>query len=202
VVEIGLQAYKHKDLYEEILAMQKSNIEHATAVSTMVVIFALINGYVDETELAELSLGALLHDVGQGLLPPQIFDKPMIRLSPADNKMYQQHPIEGAQLLEQFGDNLSDLVKRIVLQHHERYDGLGFPKRLRNLEIDERVQLITLADRLSDLIDGRYDGKKWNPSDAFEFIKQRSDNRSEQLVSDEIFIAIYQSFKQSQGVAA
>ncbi|MBA3422158.1 MAG: HD domain-containing protein [Thermoleophilaceae bacterium] len=74
--------------------------------------------------LAELEGAALLHDVGKLLVPPQTLNRPG-PLGPRDWELIERHPDFGARLL----GGLMDLegVARIVLEHHERPDGRGYP---------------------------------------------------------------------------
>jgi len=193
LVEIGLQSFKNRTIYDDLVALSGPDIEHSTAVATIATIFALISGFSDEAELADISMSGLLHDVGLSLIPPAIALKPIERLTEAEFKVVHEHPLEGAQIIEEFGVELSDLVKLAVLQHHERFDGMGYPKKLRGVQIDERVQIIHLADLMADLMRGLITGQQMNPTDAFEKIKRDQDERHEQHASSEIFVPIYQT---------
>jgi HD-GYP domain-containing protein (c-di-GMP phosphodiesterase class II) len=192
IVQIGIDAYKNKTIYEDLVALSGPEIEHSTAVATISTIFAMICGYFDESELADLSMSGLLHDIGLALVPPDIANKPMHTWSDRDFKIVREHPLEGAQILEEFGAELSPLVKQVIFQHHERFDGSGYPKKLRGIQIDERIQIVHLADLVADYMRGNVTGKEMNPEQAFKLIKASQLDRSEQYISYELFEPIQQ----------
>ncbi len=193
IVEIGLQSFKNRSIYDDLVALSEPDIEHSTTVSTIATIFALISGFSNETELADISMSGLIHDVGLSLIPPELALKPLSQLSEIEFKLVKEHPLEGAQILEEFGMELSPLVKMAVFQHHERFDGMGYPKKLRGVQIDERVQIIHLADLMADLMRGQITGQQMNPREAFLHIKTNQEERHEQQISFEIFVPIQQA---------
>ena len=198
IVEIGIQTHKMKTLYEDLLMFQQSKIDHTACVSTLTVVFGLIVGYTDEKVLAELAFSGLLHDVGHSLLPPAIVAKPISSLTPEEFKLYREHTIEGAQLLEEFGSELPALTREIVMKHHERFDGNGFPKSLRGFEIDELVQVALLADIVGDLIRGQLTGKELDPAEAFEQLDAEMKRKGQQYVNSHLFESIAQAVRKSK----
>lgn len=198
IVEIGIQTHKMKTIYEDLLMFQQSKVEHSACVATLTVVFGLIMGYNDERELAELSFSGLLHDVGHSLLPPSIVTKAISALSPEEFKLYREHTIEGAQLLEEFGSELPAITRKIVMQHHERFDGTGFPKGLRGFEIDELVQVVLLADIVADLIRGQLTGKELDPAEAFDLLSEEMKQRGQQYVNSHLFESILQAVRKSK----
>lgn len=96
---------------------------------------------------------ALLHDIGKAFIPLDILDKPS-QLTPAETKVMQTHPAEGHRLLMAQG-GVSREVLDVVLHHHEFLDGSGYPDGLKGAEIADVVQLITISDIFSALIEPR-----------------------------------------------
>lgn len=112
---------------------------------------ALISGLIglnmnlDEIELKDLILGALLHDIGNIMLPRGIFEKE----GPCDTDEYetiQKHPEIGYNLLN--NSIVSEEVKKIILQHHERIDGTGYPNHIGGQEISLLAQIVGIADSI------------------------------------------------------
>jgi HAMP domain-containing protein len=96
-----------------------------------------------ERELTILSRGGLLHDVGKIGVPARILDMDGA-LSPVDRAIIEQHPVIGGRILEPiraFGPTLP-----IVTQHHERWDGEGYPAGLKGEEIDPLARILAVAD--------------------------------------------------------
>ena len=90
-----------------------------------------------------LGMGLLLHDVGKLALPTSITGK-RDELTAEEWELMRSHPRLGLELLR--GDDFSPLVKAVVLRHHERWDGTGYPDGKRGLEIHEMARIAAVAD--------------------------------------------------------
>jgi putative nucleotidyltransferase with HDIG domain len=88
-------------------------------------------------------VAALVHDVGKLALPAEVLSKPA-RLTPMEMEIVRTHSRQGAQILGK--SNFSWPLADIVLQHHERYDGTGYPDGLRGEEIMLEARVIAVAD--------------------------------------------------------
>jgi len=106
----------------------------------------------------ELGIGFFLHDLGKVKIDPGIINKPG-RLTEEEMKVMRNHPAYGFNILND-ARQLTEECKTIVLQHHERYDGTGYPKRLRGDEIHPYGKICALADVFDALTSDRpYRGK-------------------------------------------
>jgi HD-GYP domain-containing protein (c-di-GMP phosphodiesterase class II) len=105
------------------------------------------------SHLKLLGLAALVHDIGQLRLPLNLLRK-VQPYSPQDHRLIQAHCDMGEAMLNQFPD-FPEESKRMVLQHHERLDGSGYPKGLRGEEISELTQILSIADTYDAQISGR-----------------------------------------------
>ena len=96
-----------------------------------------------DDRLFVLGMGLLLHDVGKLAIPGTILQKngPLTR---AERELIELHPGAGFDLLSDNG--WSPLVKAVVLRHHERWDGSGYPDGLRGHEIHEMARIAAVAD--------------------------------------------------------
>ena len=97
---------------------------------------------MDEREVALVDLGATLHDIGKIGIPDRILllEGP---LTPADLAVMRTHPVIGDRLLEPLG---LSAVREVVRHHHERWDGAGYPDRLRGEEIPLAARVVAVAD--------------------------------------------------------
>jgi response regulator RpfG family c-di-GMP phosphodiesterase/serine/threonine protein kinase len=108
-------------------------------------------GLVDERFLAQLERCVPLHDIGKIGLPDEILLKPA-SLTPQERAQVQEHPLIGDRMLEalaqQYGNSLDFLgmARVIVRHHHERYDGNGYPDKLRGDAIPPAARLVAVAD--------------------------------------------------------
>jgi HD-GYP domain-containing protein (c-di-GMP phosphodiesterase class II) len=137
------------DLFVESLAAALDLREHETGLhSKRVALHTLILArqfYADADELREIYWGALLHDIGKIGVPDAILLKHG-GLSQDEWKIMQQHPEHGYRILEKIP--FLGLAARIVLSHEERYDGSGYPSRLKGEEIPLPTRLFAVIDTL------------------------------------------------------
>jgi HD-GYP domain-containing protein (c-di-GMP phosphodiesterase class II) len=115
---------------------------HASRVGAHAEPVARRLGWPDE-KLAELRLGAALHDVGKVNVRPEVLAKPG-RLDDAELAEVRAHPVEGAWLIA--GISSFAVALPYVLFHHERWDGLGYPTRRAGLDIPLEGRLLAVAD--------------------------------------------------------
>jgi putative nucleotidyltransferase with HDIG domain len=95
-------------------------------------------------QLRDLEFGALLHDVGKVAIPKEIINKPG-KLEPEEWAIMVTHTIEGQKMLDRVGGFMRK-VGLIVRSHHERWDGRGYPDKLRGEEIPLLARIVTCCD--------------------------------------------------------
>ncbi|MCL1114158.1 HD domain-containing protein [Shewanella basaltis] len=102
--------------------------------------------------LEGLKLGALIHDIGKLALPSQILSKPS-RLTEAEFAMVKEHPEQGALIIDEV--EFPWPIKQMILQHHERLDGSGYPKGLKGKDIILEAKIIAVADIADSILSHR-----------------------------------------------
>jgi diguanylate cyclase (GGDEF)-like protein len=105
-----------------------------------------------EPEVDRIKIAALLHDVGKVAVPSEILEKPSA-LTSAEWRTVVQHPRIGQVILEQAAA-LKDSVP-IILHHHERYAGHGYPYGLRGTEIPLGARIVAIADAYDAMVSDR-----------------------------------------------
>lgn len=103
--------------------------------------------------LTPLGMGALLHDVGELHIPPELFAK-TDPFTAEDRTIIETHPLAGVAILNDVAD-LPETVRRIVAEHHERLDGSGYPMHLRNPDIAVPSQVVGLIERYDAMVSPR-----------------------------------------------
>lgn len=98
---------------------------------------------LEDSQLRDLELAALLHDISTTKIPPAILWKP-IQLTPAETEEMKQHPAKSAQVVAKFGE--LHQVREYILHHHERFDGSGYPDGLAGADIPIGARIIAVAD--------------------------------------------------------
>jgi diguanylate cyclase (GGDEF)-like protein len=114
-----------------------------SALIASIVVAMAQNLGLPEGEVDRIRTAALLHDVGKVAVPQEILDKPAA-LSSAEWRSVVQHPRIGQVILEQAAA-LKDAVP-IILHHHERYSGHGYPFGLRGNDIPLGARIVAIAD--------------------------------------------------------
>jgi PAS domain S-box-containing protein len=98
---------------------------------------------MNESDLRLLKMGAAIHDVGKVGVPSPILSKPSA-LSDIEFSLVREHSRYGALILE--GSELPEMVRMIILQHHERWDGSGYPDGLVGEDISLGARIVAIAD--------------------------------------------------------
>jgi HD-GYP domain-containing protein (c-di-GMP phosphodiesterase class II) len=94
-----------------------------------------------------LMMGALLHDIGKAQLPPNIFGIETKDMTLTQRKLYERHPMLGSDLLSNNPDVPLPTIQ-IVAQHHEAYNGTGFPRKLVGIKINPMARIVFISDLL------------------------------------------------------
>jgi HD-GYP domain-containing protein (c-di-GMP phosphodiesterase class II) len=116
---------------------------HSVSVCILSIMTGISLGY-DELRLRDLGVGALLHDIGKIMLDPDLLNK-SDRLTTKELEETRKHSQLGFDILRKNPD-ISLLAAHCAFQHHERYDGSGYPRGLSGGEIHEFAQIVALAD--------------------------------------------------------
>jgi PAS domain S-box-containing protein/putative nucleotidyltransferase with HDIG domain len=106
----------------------------------------------DEAGTELLSIAARLHDIGKMVVPAEILAKPG-PLSVAEMEIIRQHPAAGAEIVRSIG--FDPEVAEMILQHHERLDGSGYPAGLHGAEILAGTRILSVADVVEAMISHR-----------------------------------------------
>jgi putative nucleotidyltransferase with HDIG domain len=122
--------------------------------------------------LRTLAIGGLLHDIGKLSVPDGILKKPAA-LDPHEYEVVKRHPEWGVRLLEELG-GFPAPVLRLVRDHHERADGLGYPRSLRGDEINLDTRILTVCDVYDALISPRVYRPAWTHEDAVGLLHDRA----------------------------
>ncbi|WBG91102.1 HD-GYP domain-containing protein [Pantoea piersonii] len=135
---------------------------HSMAVCGLMINLAQQLG-LDNRQVLRVGMGGLLHDVGKAAVPLEILNKPG-KLTEEEFEVMRQHPVTGAQMLMEANAE-ADLLD-IALHHHEKYDGSGYPHRLKGEEISFYSRMAAVCDVYDALTSTRVYRKGWSPAEA------------------------------------
>src|SRR6185437_13853788 len=120
-------------------AKDTSTEEHTRRVAMLAVEIGEQLG-LSKSRLRSLAIGGLLHDIGKLSVPEEILQKPA-SLDDTEYEIVKLHPERGRELLSELG-GFDDTVGRLVLDHHERLDGSGYPRGLDARELDLATRIL------------------------------------------------------------
>ncbi|HLE12922.1 MAG: hypothetical protein A2504_13175 [Bdellovibrionales bacterium RIFOXYD12_FULL_39_22] len=139
---------KQDDLYKLLRNFHEadpSSFTHAFSVTLFASSIIKQFEWQSRATIENTALACMFHDIGKSKLPPELLNKRPADFSDQERALYQQHPQLGAELVE--GHILiNHAVKQIILQHHEYYNGTGFPGALKNSRILTLANIVALAN--------------------------------------------------------
>ena len=145
---------------------------HIKRVSEYARLLAILAGY--DKEKAEIfQLASAMHDVGKIGIPDAILNKPGT-LSDKEIAVMRRHPDIGYEILSHSKRPLLKAAAIVAQQHHEHYDGTGYPRGLKGKEIHILGRIAALADVFDALDTPRPYKKRWEWSETLAFIQQES----------------------------
>lgn len=135
---------------------------------------------IDEAYIQRLIKSVPMHDIGKIVVPDEILVKKG-QLSVNDINQIQKHVTEGAKIVNEVlsyekDKKLVKMTENVVLFHHEKWDGTGYPKGLKNRSIPLSARIMAIADVFDALVTSRiYKEETLNIEDAFSLIKNNSE---------------------------
>jgi putative nucleotidyltransferase with HDIG domain len=160
-------------LHQESMLMQfclqkmrrfdRSLASHGIDVCVLSLIVANEQG-LQESDRELLGMGAMLHDIGYTRLPRNLYRKSGILL-PQEKALMQQHPQLGLTVMAESAD-VPELVRHIIAEHHEHFNGSGYPNKLTGASLSPLVQIVGLVDTYDGMVTSRNGKPALLPHDA------------------------------------
>jgi putative nucleotidyltransferase with HDIG domain len=158
--------------------------EHGRSVARLCTLVGMELGF-DERRLERLSLAGLLHDIGKVRIPSRVLHRPG-PLTAEEWEVMRRHPDLGARMLS--GAGLDD-VRSWILAHHERPDGMGYPRGLWGDEIPIEASILATVDAYDAMTSERAYRPALGHDDALEELRQGAGTQfSAEIV--EVFVRI------------
>lgn len=151
----------------DIKSMDNYTYQHSVNVAVLSLILG-IQLKLNRLELYDLCIGALVHDIGKILIPKEILLK-SDKLSDSEFTIIKEHALKGFDYAKKVSE-ISAVSRAIALQHHERYDGTGYPDLRKGTDIHKFARIVAIADVYDALTSDRPYRRALSPSEALEYI--------------------------------
>lgn len=158
-------------------------VGHSERVTAISLILGQLMKFSSE-ELRYLRIGAMLHDLGKVGGINTLITKPQ-KLDGNEYEMVKQHPLYGAKIVEPLG--LPQTVSDVILQHHERPDGKGYPNGIVKDQISIYAKIVSIADSYDAMTSQRAYRNNLPASEALEEIRSKSGTQFDPEIT-ELFV--------------
>lgn len=141
---------------------------HASETASFASLFAMIFGQV---KIDDVGIAAYLHDVGLVDLPEADIDVPFEKMSEEGKKIYLEHPVKSLNLIKTKKMIISEKAERAIRDHHEKFNGKGFPKGFAGDRLPMEAQIVSLASQFQHLMKVIPGQAKKDPIEALKEIE-------------------------------
>ena len=162
---------------------------HSVAVCAMMVALAKQLG-LDEAQTRSCGMAGLLHDLGKVAMPVDVLNKPG-KLTDAEFDIMKQHPVEGHKMLLA-GSDVDPVAIDVVLHHHEKTSGTGYPKGLKGDQISLYSKMGAVCDVYDAITSNRPYKAGWDPAESLRKMAEWANGHFD--------LMIFQAFVKSMGI--
>lgn len=157
----------HSQLIRAIRGANNS-YDHAASVSTLASLFAIA---IDHPHPEDLAMAAFLHDLGRTRFTDEMMLTPLEEWSEEEREAYMRHPVESLNIIKTKKMIMPEAVEKAIAQHHEKFNGRGFPRQLAGDRICIEAQILSFADQVFYLTMELEGKRRLSPYEAFQEIK-------------------------------
>jgi putative two-component system response regulator len=201
--EVANRLKEIKNLNKEMMYLAASIAEmksketglHLKRVSSLSYLIATKLGF-SENEAQELKMASILHDIGKVAIPDHVLNKPE-KLSQVEWEMMQKHAIFGYDMLKESDFELMHLAATISLEHHERWDGTGYPKGIKKEEISLVGRIVDVSDVFDSLLDKRVYKEAWSPEAVKSYFQDMSGKQFDPKIT-QILLEDFETFLETR----
>jgi putative two-component system response regulator len=177
----------------------KETGNHVRRVAEYSYVLAKLCGFgPEEAELFKIA--SPMHDIGKLGVPDEILNKP-IKLTLDEFNIIKTHSVIGYEILNKSPRKIMKIAAIIALEHHEKYDGTGYPNGLKGKEISLYGRITALADVFDSLASERVYKKAWELDNILAMVKEQSGKHFDPVIVEQfiqnidMFIEIRNKYK-------
>lgn len=169
--EVVYQLFSGETILKNMIDLKNRDVNlymHSINVAVLAVKIGKARGYTISQQLA-LGSGAMLHDIGMLLISDALRQKTEDAMDDTERKIYRTHPQISCEMLHAVED-VDELSRTVVLQHHEQMDGRGYPYGVPATKLHEMARIVSVCDEYDDLIRNGKNGAAVSPEAAAEYL--------------------------------
>jgi HD-GYP domain-containing protein (c-di-GMP phosphodiesterase class II) len=189
-------------LYDKLLQVSASSGDTYSTVANVSTYATLIAIGLNLKTTDEIALAGMLHDVGLAKVPPEIIKKTPDQRTKDEQHIYEKHPEYSIDIVKERKLVVSELVHKIILQHHEKFNGAGYPKNLSGTKICIEAQILQFADTFNEMTLIRAGETRKTPDDVLEYFRNTLRNPHLSAIDPELLKKILAIFPASNKKAA
>lgn len=152
----------------ELMGTDMYTYHHSAEVAILSMLVARSMG-LNNAFVHKIGVGALLHDIGKMSIPGELLNKKG-EITEEERELLRTHPQLGYNMLKESA-NLSPISRQIVLLHHEKLNGVGYPLGLKNQDIPVHVRVVTMCDIFNAITSNRSYKNRLNADMALEILR-------------------------------
>lgn len=172
LVRNSVDFLKDQENFAQLMRLASTDFHeytHAIQVAAYSIALARALGLKSFNELSAIGIGSILHDIGKTKIPQKLLNKPS-ELSEEEYQQVQKHPEFGYEILRR-QRSIPEISELVVLQHHERPQGNGYPYGLGS-EVVLSAKIVSIADCFDSLTSDRPFRKKLKPLEAIKMMRE------------------------------
>lgn len=149
----------------------------------------------------DLGEAAVLHDIGKLAIPDAILKKPG-PLTPEEFEIMKTHPLLGGQILSGVNDPLLKLAHTVALHHHERWDGNGYPGKLKGENCPIEARIVGVVDVFDALAEKRVYKDAWSKEKITEFFNEKKGEAFEERLVNQLLenYSLFEEIRLSENI--
>ena len=175
-----------KEIIERLGSIVESRSKEAACHISRVanISYELARAYgISKDEAIKLKMASPMHDIGKIGIPDNILLKPA-KLNKEEYEIIKTHTDIGRDILDGSNRDLLKLAKIVAYEHHERWDGKGYPRGLKGKEISIYGRITAVADVFDALTQKRIYKESWKIDKVLDYFKQESGKQFEPVLVD------------------
>lgn len=192
IIETSLENIdtRTKKLFHKLALLSEKGTDfqkHPVNVASLATLITFGIGYTRDQILADVAMGALLHDLGLSRVPAKVAPHAhdLLHLTIKDREWIYKHPQMAIEILDEKKIEISNLTRMIILQHHEEFNGNGYPFGMRGHLVNELAQVLRIADEI-DLL---FSEMQWKPGSLKIRVAELLQRFSDQKVTEPLLLS-------------